>query len=242
MNELLAHVAPTLVSIKCAEEIHALEWHAGELHALSHPDPDAEIALTGLGGPPRRCVDLLRSWQAFQADPRVLTIGPRDSDPVLRETAGSFQQIRASYRRNMPPEAELFDLLTFDSNIARCLVATVAATLITRANPTYEHLLNAALYGRVRTGLGAWLRRLPRLELDVIDPAAQPRLRPNADGSYDAALPLTWLTDVWAPELVTVSGRFVVSADRSERGYTNLVTVNPAGEVSTLALLDVAEE
>ena len=124
-------------------------------------------------------------------------------------------------------EDPLFALLTVGGGIPRRLVATVAATLIAGDDPIHAGLLQAALYGRVLTGLIEWLGRAPTLELRIIAADAPRSLTRDANGGLTAELPLSWLTDVWAPELVTVAGDFVLASTAGDAGGWDLLTVDP---------------
>jgi hypothetical protein len=130
------------------------------------------------------------------------------------------------------PDAQLLELLALGGGLSHRLAVTVAAEWarrcdrpdaeVSRAGPQ----LQAALYGRVASGMRTWLGQ-PALavELTMIEPGAEPSLR-ERDGVILADLPFRWLAEVWARDLATVAGRFCVAATGSGNRWT-LSTVGP---------------
>lgn len=73
-------VAPAVGVVECGGSEHRLEWRAGELHAVDHPDPAAEAALAALGGSPSTCTSVLSAWAEHSATPELITLGRRPGE------------------------------------------------------------------------------------------------------------------------------------------------------------------
>jgi hypothetical protein len=63
--------------LPCGQGRHIIRWEAGELHLLSHPDPEGELVLAALGGEKSRCVEVAQAWGRHAEDLSMLAIGPR---------------------------------------------------------------------------------------------------------------------------------------------------------------------
>jgi hypothetical protein len=116
-------------------------------------------------------------------------------------------------------EAQLAQLLSLGGGIGQRLNATVAAYWRDRLRtPDAETdqlgaRLHAALYGRVLATLSTWLGQTDiELALDVLPEHEMPSLRRTDEGGVAAALPFSWLVEVWARGLETVWGTFCLSA------------------------------
>jgi hypothetical protein len=130
------------------------------------------------------------------------------------------------------PDAQLLELLGLGGGLSQRLAATVAAEWARRCDRPDAEVeaarprLQAALYGRVASGLRTWLGQ-PGLAVEVtmIEPGAERTLR-QGDGVIRADLPFRWLAEVWARDLATIAGRFSLAATHSGNQWT-LLTVGP---------------
>lgn len=259
-------VPPAGATLDCSGETHRLLWQDGELLALDHDDPEAERALAALGGTSCACVEMLDAWGRHASDPRVLVLGPRGGEGSAGGDSGGAAtgRRRLIYNRaatmtsssvmvasgasltgsltsgSMPSEADgdpLDRLLTLGGAIPKRLVATVAAALTDESEkPEMRAQLHAALFGRVLAGLTVWFGEPPQLQLEMIPDGAEPSLQ-RRDDLICARFPFRWLIQVWARELTTVWGHFVLTAtpDRKSGGF-DLGCVDPTLQVSAYRL------
>ncbi len=171
--------------------------------------------------PPRAAIRRWPGSRQRNPGPNPSTVPAAGASTVASLSMSSMSVSQRSVRivsagagppREPPGEDPLIAVLQISDRLSRRLVATVAATLIEAADPSQLPLLEAALYGRVLAGLTRWLGSQPPLDLEVVEPTAARTLSRHAD-TYHAALPLGWLTEVWAPELtLTDDGEFVLAA------------------------------
>jgi hypothetical protein len=218
--------AETLV--ECGGARHRVRWEAGALVTPDHADLDGERALTALGGERCVCAEIADAWARHARDERVLVVGRRGppdriparewgaDDDDLSGHGGGHVLIYAGTvsGASVPdtPRARLLALLGLPGELPDRLVATVAAA---HADRDPSPRLHAALYGRVRAVLGD-------VEVELIPRGATPSLTRER-----AALPLDWISSVWARGLATFLGRFCLSAETADGRDWTLVTVGP---------------
>lgn len=217
-------VPPAGTRVRCGDAVHRVLWRDGALHALDHEDPDGERTLAALGGEPCACVQLLDAWARFAADEQILVlasrgpadrIAPREWGAELEEAhAFTYAPAGAGGASILSFDADHVSLLRLPGGLPDRLVATVAASVVERDEVSARAY--AAFYGRVRLALLDWLG-LPDAELDLTLAAAPAVV---VDGErVRAALPFSWLVDVWARGLTTLLGRFTLAARVQDGAY-----------------------
>ena len=153
---------------------------------------------------------------------------------------------RRQHQHHPRAEPDLLTLLALGGGIPERLQATVAAVWERRLRSGHRALdqtrprLQAALYGRVLSAVRTWLDS-PRLEieLDMVDRAAPRALRRCDDAETIAVtLPFAWLTEVWAPDLALVLGRFCTAARAGADGGWTLQTL--AADLTTRETVDIS--
>jgi hypothetical protein len=246
-NEWWTGIPAAQATLTCGDARHRLVWKDGLLTTPDHADPDGERALSALGGESLACIEMLDAWRRHSEDPAVLLLssrGPGDLIPPPQE----LQHLRRMVRRGSPgasdPENEepLARLLSLGGGLSRRLDATVAAHWRDRLHEPdaeadrLQTQLHAALYGRVLATLGGWLgQREPPLTLELVPETTSPVLQRDADGGdITAALPFSWLVDVWARGLDVVWGRFCLSAATANGREWELLTVGPDLDTPTV--------
>ncbi|HUP86268.1 MAG TPA: hypothetical protein VM143_11425 [Acidimicrobiales bacterium] len=218
-------------------EHHRLAWRVGRLHLVDHPDPEADLALSALGGERCPCLDVLDGWTTSQSSDRMLVVGARRLDEVLTAPDEAIAALAADLARWRGAVTMLRD----DAQAAR-------------DTRTVE-----VLDGVVRHEERAAQDRLGALRLLAIDPRLQLRLqasvsstiaagglstalavanaaraRPSlralgwrlATAELDELLPATWIASVWARGIAdAVPGHLVV----------DVTDVTPVGELVVVA-------
>jgi hypothetical protein len=76
MNWYLS-LPPAEVMVPCGTGTHPVRWEAGRLDLPAHPDAEAELVLSALGGEKARCVEVAETWARHAEDLDVLMTGPR---------------------------------------------------------------------------------------------------------------------------------------------------------------------
>jgi hypothetical protein len=236
-------LAPAQATLECGGATHRLRWADGELYALDHDDIEGERALAALGHERCACVDTLDAWQRHADDLRVLVLGSRgSSDRLARDRHAAGYAIVAygpgplSPSPGSEPEHALPALLALGGGIPERLAATVAASRLGGFPETERPWLHAALAGRAMLALRSWLGE-PAAGIDVAM-ADAPRLVRDGE-RIEAALPFSWLVDVWAKGLAVIWGRFCLAALTEDGRRFTLTTVAPdlgAPEPVVLAL------
>jgi hypothetical protein len=93
-----AALPPASATVACAAGPHRLRWKEGVLSAPAHPDSEAELVLTALGGDETECLRLVRLWSQHADDLNVFTIGPRtptDRLKLVRDERATVIQLTA---------------------------------------------------------------------------------------------------------------------------------------------------
>jgi hypothetical protein len=85
---------PAEATWRCGEVQHRLRWEAGRLTAPDHPEAEAELVLSALGGDQPECIRLLRAWGEHCDDLDVLMLGPRSSTDTLTVDSDDAEQFR----------------------------------------------------------------------------------------------------------------------------------------------------
>lgn len=248
-NAWWAGLAPVTHSLACGAAEHRLEWRAGELRAVDHPDAERELTLVALGGNPQPCLEILSSWRRHADDLDALALGRRGpSDrlvpgghrpyatrvvgPMVGRTrmgwSGYAPLQRHAKLLRMDDDAELESLFRHAA-LGDRLVATVIAAWCERIESGADVAdvrarLRAALYGRVRLAVRDWLGADVEPEVQLVDPGA-PAYLDRAGEQVVVALPFAWLRDVWARGFTSVLGRFVLRAELDASGQWHLLTV-----------------
>jgi hypothetical protein len=227
---------PCSAQVPCADTMHTLRWRAGVIELPSHPDGEAELVLAALGGDKAGCVELAEAWQRHIADMSLLAIGPRgpadritatwDSDagaagpgrPAFRAhpAAGVPRRMKDEARQGRLRMTDLLTLLALGPDFGHRLTGHVVAAHADRITGATRPALTAALEGRLAPVAERWLG---------IEPG-QVRATPLAgSGGWGSAqltgageqrelhvaLPVTWLSSVWACGLA-LAGRHLVVA------------------------------
>jgi hypothetical protein len=207
----------------CVDLLDAWARHAGDLRVLvaasrGPSDPLGDPSAAGGAGMPTQ----------------MLAPGRGRLRP--RPGAGSLPRPGAVRRGGTPnqpdPDDELIGLLALGGGVPERLVAATLAEWSQRLDARTPETeaeaakLHAALYGRAAAAIRSWLGE-PSLiiETRVIESKGEPRLGAVDDG-VRAELPFSWLLDVWCKGLVTIAGRFTLSAAVTDRGWT-LSTIAP---------------
>jgi hypothetical protein len=83
MPAALGELPPAYARVDCSGGRHSLRWHAGELVALDHDDPEGERALAALGATSCACLDVLGAWSRQRENPGLLTALSRGTQDVV---------------------------------------------------------------------------------------------------------------------------------------------------------------
>jgi hypothetical protein len=221
-----ARLAPIETQVPCAEGQHTIRWSNGELELTDHPDAEAEQVLAALGGDKPECVRLAESWGRQAADIDLLMVLPRSDDDQVQVAWDDVSVSRsptrmgiASVARMVPHVRELqavvhetrarqldiVSVLAMGHSFQKLLVGTIAASA-EHASPA----LVAALAGRVAPAIARWLD----VNADDVTVAVHSGdgwgAMFAADDAVWVALPIDWLSRVWACGREIVDGRFVV--------------------------------
>jgi len=139
--------------------------------------------------------------------------------------------------RALARRAELLELLALGPAFQFRLSATVAAAWSERDPGTARPALTAALAGRLAPVLAAWLHINPD---DVSCSIGAERAITEHGGGRKgmrAAMPVSWLSRVWAPGLALVGGHLVTDITRAEFPNADVLALEvPGGEPTALAI------
>lgn len=251
-QEYLELLSATVVEVGCGGDTHRLRWWAGELSSLDHDDPEGERTLAALGGTSNACVSVLDAWQRQHTSLRILTLASHGAADRLQiepadhvGLASRSPRARGSSRLPMPtayppgasaapdPAADVDTLFGLGPALADRLAATVATHWAERveAGATADQnrpALVAALTGRVWLAAQTWVG-LPPGAVDVrMTAPAEPPAATYDNGRLAVAVPLRWLSRVWAPGLAVITGRLTLDTQR-ERDSVTLSSVEPDG-------------
>lgn len=122
-------------------------------------------------------------------------------------------------------------LLSLGAGLPQRLAATVIGTWSDRLEAGDERIaaatpvLDAAVYGRLRVALLPWLGGPAKIDFALQPTDAAPVLRRDGD-TVVAALPFTWLRDVWVNGLAVILDRFCIRAERTVAGSWALTTLS----------------
>jgi hypothetical protein len=94
--------------------------------------------------------------------------------------------------------------------------------------------LRAATYGRARLAFREWSGRAD-VDLRVVAPDAPGEVARNSAGLV-VSVPLTWLPDVWVPDLATVAGLFCLTARCDRPGHWRIHGVDRNFETLRLGI------
>lgn len=86
---------PADTLVECGGHQHLVRWAEGALALTAHPDAEAELVLTALGGERAACLDLAQLWARYAGDLAVLAIGPRWADDELDLSSDDVAGIRS---------------------------------------------------------------------------------------------------------------------------------------------------
>lgn len=210
----------------CVQHLDTWARHRGDLTVLvlaSRGPADHVRTASGAGGPapgPRGFPVSAPLIARGAAAPRARLLSARAA-----ATASAYGTVRwgnvagaATTAATASPADRLPDLLGVHPGLSDRLAAGVIATWAARLRageppgPPERAALHAALYGRALASLRAWLGR-PDLDADVtmLDEGAGGAARWQGERA-ELGLSFGWLLDVWVPGLVTLWGRFCLSA------------------------------
>lgn len=229
----------TETSVPCGDGQHTIRLVSGELELVDHPDLEAEQVLAALGGDKPNCIRVGEAWNRRAADIDLLMVLPRSDDdevpvnwgdvaatrspvrtsvalsgpagppmpaglpasaPVrIREMQAVFQELRAR-------QLDILMLLALGHEFQKRLVGTIVAGSGGETSPA----LAAALAGRAAPAIARWLD----VDVDEVTVAVHKgsgwgSLFASSDAVW-VALPVSWLSEVWARGLEITGGRFVV--------------------------------
>jgi len=216
--------------VACIDVLDAWACHAEDLRALvlasrgpsdrfAVPAEPSMIPSAGLRAAgavvARRMAMQRRGWSAYAPRISVSSGGP---GTISDEQPTSVEQ--------------LVMLVRLGGGLPERLVAGVAAAWSARLargeaiGAGDRAQLAAALYGRVAAAITAWLGE-PGADVEVrmIGEGEPARLESGDGGVVLAALPVSWLVDVWASGLATVWNRFCLSAASMDGSRWTLSTV-----------------
>jgi hypothetical protein len=146
---------------------------------------------------------------------------------------GSGQDLDGELARR----AELLELLVLGPAFQFRLSATVAAAWSERDPGTARPALTAALAGRLAPAVAAWLHINPD---DVSCSIGAERAITEQGGGTKgmrAAMPVSWLSEVWAPGLALVDGHLVTDITRAEFPDVDVLALEvPDGEPVALVV------
>ena len=209
---------------------HRITWRDGELVLDDHPDVEADVALGALGGGRCRCIDVLKMWNAQLTAPEVLTVGRRWRERVWAEPTTVVRVERSARLWRSQWEAiddPGIDLDALDARLARRVAFVwllgrderlhdrLQLTVLDHAErrwsspmfrDRYRATLAAALAGRAFPALREAGHEIPLERIELLPPGAEP-----AVGHEAAALPLSWLTNVWGRGVAVHEGRFITA-------------------------------
>jgi hypothetical protein len=252
---------PADATVGCGTGTHTVRWEAGQLTLPAHPDAEAELVLGALGGDKPGCVTLAETWARHASDLAVLAIGPRGAaDPVTvsRDDAAKqrarqpvtalgaiFTQPLIRPLRGGPQRAELLELLALGPAFQFRLAGAVASAWAdaSQAGPRARRRpeLTAALAGRLGPAAHEWLGIDP--DAVTVTPHEGPgwgRLEVTGTGPawrLRAALPVSWLSAVWACGLAVAGGHLVVAVEQP--GYPRARVLAVRAPDTDPVLLDV---
>lgn len=248
-------------SCTCLDLIQAWEHHRDDLRVLVlgsrgptdllavHDDASAQL---GVSAPQMVTGGVAFAGSASRAPvrrvQRMSAMGRRrTSGWTAYAPAGGFPRPPGRMSQKACAENELLALLGLGGGLPERLVATVAAAWKERLQqsrrpPAQSHAqLQAALHGRVFAAMRSWLGASgPESQLRMIGENGKPKLIPE-DAYIRAELPFGWLSDVWAPGLATIWGRFCLAAATDDGHSWRLTTVGPdlgSPSIMTLQLDD----
>ena len=139
--------------------------------------------------------------------------------------------------RQLARRAELLELLALGPAFQFRLSAAVAAAWSERDPGTARPALAAALAGRLAPAIAAWLHINPD---DVSCSVGSERaITGHRDGrkGIRAAVPVSWLSEVWAAGLALVDGHLVTGITRAEFPNADVLALEaPDGQPAALAL------
>lgn len=192
--------------VDCAGGRHRVTWRRGRLVLEDH-DLAAEQALHGLGGEKTACVEVLEEWRALNARaaleelPRLLwPARPRGETSAIPEALRVVAGLAAIVRCERH-----WDDADFPEN-ARRVVAT-------ELNRCFESAVRSSLAfvrdGRANVRVRARTEMVAASEPASISVEVSPARR---EVRMAAALPITWLLEVWGRGIASVDGRVVVEA------------------------------
>jgi len=139
--------------------------------------------------------------------------------------------------RELARRAELLELLGLGPAFQFRLCATVAAAWSERDPGTARPALTAALAGRLAPAVAAWLHINPDNVSCSI--GAERAITEHGGGrkGMQAAMPVSWLSQVWAPGLALVDGHLVTGIIRAEFPNADVLALGvPGGEPTALAV------
>jgi hypothetical protein len=219
-----ARLAPIETRVPCAEGQHTIRWRDGELELTDHPDAEAEQVLAALGGDKPECVRLAESWGRQAADIDLLMVLPRSDDDQVQVawddvSASTFpariatparlpshvRHLQATVKEARARQLDIVSVLAMGHSFQKLLVGTIAASA--------EHpspALVAALAGRVAPAIARWLDVNANDVTVAIHGGDGWGAMFAADDAVWVALPIDWLSRVWACGREIVDGRFVV--------------------------------
>jgi hypothetical protein len=139
--------------------------------------------------------------------------------------------------RELARRAELLELLMLGPAFQFRLSATVAAARSEHDPGTARPALAAALAGRLGPAVAAWLHINPD---DVSCSIGTERAITGQDAGTKgirAAMPVSWLSEVWAPGLALVDGHLVTGITRAEFPDADVLALKmPGGQPAALAV------
>lgn len=206
--------------VSCTGTTHHVTWRRGRLVVEDH-DLTAERALRGLGAATPRCLDVLDAWRelnqhsALDDLPRLLTSDRRARDddrlPASLQRVAALTAIVRCERH--------WDDADFPENGRR----VVGGELNRCFGAAIEQSLAAVRDGRARLRVRSRFEMVgpgdtASLALEVHPGRNEIRLR--------AALPVSWLIEVWSRGVAAVDGQVVIEAEGESPDRVAVVAID----------------
>ena len=167
---------------------------------------------------------------------RVATLRATQGGVFVSHGPGGARAFQQGMERKLARRAELLELFALGPPFQFRLSATVAAAWSERDPGTAHPALTAALAGRLAPAVAAWLHINPD---DVSCSIGAERAITEHGGrkGMRAALPVSWLSEVWAPGLALVDGHLVTGITRAGFPVADVLALEvPGGEPAALAV------
>lgn len=256
MNSWYLSLPSAAAHVPCGGGRHTVRWQSGALLLPDHPDVEAEMVLTALGGDKPGCVELAEIWRRRASDVSLLMQLPRSGADEVRvrwEDVAAYRAARsgltalpggplpaaAASSRNAAwhigrPRADAADArrryLETLTVLALGLEFQMRLAGTIAASGTGLPALTVALAGRFAPVAARWLGVHPDdVAVSVHTGPGWGTLR-AADHLVRASLPVDWLSSVWACGLELVDGNLVVAVTSPGWPDARVLALNEPGQ------------